>query len=70
MRVRQVELARRIELLAPLGHVGGHVSEHRLELGVVEHPEIAHVHELAVLAHDRRLAHLEVDVACAEADGA
>jgi hypothetical protein len=46
------------------------VIEHRLELAVTEDPELRRVREHTVLAHDRRLPHLQVDVTGAETDGA
>jgi hypothetical protein len=67
--VGEIELARRLELLAPSRVAGRHVRQYSLELGVTEGVDLTHVHELAVLADDRRLAHLQVDVTGAEADG-
>ena len=69
-RVREIELAARVEGLASERQACSDVLEHGFQLVVSENFERVDGDELAVLAYDGRLPDLEVDIADAEPDGA
>src|SRR5436190_1352107 len=68
--VREVEVARRVEGRPPGGILRGHGRQHALELLLVERRPPFERREGALAAEDRRLADLQMDVACTALDGA
>ena len=68
--VRDVEVARVVEAVALVRRDLGDLVEDERELLLAEHRQVVHRAERAVAAKDRRLADLQMDVACAELDGA